>query len=135
MNYWLLKTEPTSFSWDDIIQQGTSVWDGVRNYQARNNIRKMQLGDMLFIYHSGKNPGIIGIGKVIKESYPDPTAKDGDWSAIDIIPVRKLKRVILLQEIKKLPQLENMELVNNSRLSVQVVANEDFGIILELEQK
>jgi predicted RNA-binding protein with PUA-like domain len=86
MNYWLIKTEPETFGWSDLERMKISMWEGVRNYQARNNLRNMVAGDQLLFYHSGKNPGIIGLAEVIREHYPDPTAKEGDWSAIDINP-------------------------------------------------
>jgi predicted RNA-binding protein with PUA-like domain len=135
MNYWLAKTEPETFSWDNLERDGISMWDGVRNFQARNNIRKMQKGDMAFFYHSGKNPGIVGIAEVVKEHYPDPTAKEGDWSVVDVKPFRKLKRIITLQEIKQQSGLKDMYLVRSARLSVQPVKPEEYNLILGLEEK
>ena len=134
MNYWLAKTEPETFSWDDLVRLGQSMWDGVRNYQARNNLRSMKKGDQVFIYHSGKEPGIVGIAEVIKEQYPDPTAKEGDWSVVDVKPVRKLGRFISLQEIKKVSGLSGMALLHNLRLSVQPVKPGEFDQILKLEK-
>jgi predicted RNA-binding protein with PUA-like domain len=131
MNYWLLKTEPETFSWDDLEKQKTSVWDGVRNFQARNNLRKMIQGDIVLFYHSGKHPGIVGLAIVDKEHYPDPTAKEGDWSVVEIKPVRKFDRIITLQEIKQQPLLHTMVLVRNSRLSVQPVTLEEYNLIVE----
>jgi predicted RNA-binding protein with PUA-like domain len=133
MNYWLLKTEPETFSWDDLLKKKTSMWDGVRNYQARNNLRKMKKGDLALFFHSGKLPEIVGIAEVIKEFYPDPTASDGDWSAIDIKPIRKLNRTISLKEIKQTSNLQDMVLVNNTRLSVQPVTINEFDSILKME--
>jgi predicted RNA-binding protein with PUA-like domain len=133
MNYWLLKTEPSTFSWDELESKKHAMWDGVRNYQARNNLRKMKVGEKTFIYHSGNNPGIIGIAEVVKEFYPDPTAKEGDWSVIEIKPVRKLKRFIGLQEIKQIQELKDMVLVRNTRLSVQPIELKEFNLILKLE--
>lgn len=133
MNYWLVKTEPGTFSWDDLIKQGTSMWDGVRNYKARNNLRAMKTGDQLFFYHSVKNPGIVGIAEVVKEYYPDPTAKEGSWSVVDVKPIRKLDRFISLQELRNDNHLQNMVLLRNSRLSVQPVKPEEFDYILNLE--
>jgi predicted RNA-binding protein with PUA-like domain len=133
MNYWLVKTEPDTFSWADMLKQGTSMWDGVRNYQARNNLRKMKAGDTVFIYYSGKNPGIIGLAKIMKEHYRDPTSKEGDWSAVDISPVRMLNRFIPLQEIKEHPKLTNMFLVKNTRLSVQPLSSEEYELVMGLE--
>jgi predicted RNA-binding protein with PUA-like domain len=134
MNYWLLKTEPETFSWDTLEKEKQSMWDGVRNYQARNNLRSMKKGDIFFFYHSGKNPGIVGLAEVIKEHYPDPTAKEGDWTVVNVKPLRKLKRFITLEEIKQIPQLAEMVLVKNTRLSVQPVAQEEYKIILKLEE-
>jgi predicted RNA-binding protein with PUA-like domain len=135
MNYWLIKTEPETFSWEELEKNKTSMWDGVRNYQARNNLRKMSLGDVLFFYHSGKNPGIIGIAEVFKEHYPDPTAAGGDWSAIDIKITRKLIRFIPLSEIRQTPQLQSMILLRNGRLSVQPVSEEEYLFLLHLENQ
>jgi len=134
MNYWLLKTEPETFSWNDLIKQGTSMWDGVRNFQARNNLRKMKVGDIAFFYHSGKKPCIVGLAEIIKEHYPDPTAKEGDWSVVEVKPIRELQRSISLQEIKQIKALQNMSLINSSRLSVQPVLPEEFNIIIEAEK-
>ena len=134
MNYWLAKTEPETFSWDDLVRLGQSMWDGVRNYQARNNLRSMKNGDQVFIYHSGKDPGIVGIAEVIKEHYADPTATEGDWSVVDVKPVRKLGRFISLQEIKKVSGLSGMALLHNLRLSVQPVKPGEFEQILNLEK-
>lgn len=135
MNYWLLKTEPETFSWDNLVEQKTAMWDGVRNYQARNNLRKMKKGDIALFYHSVKNPGIVGIAEIVKEHYPDPIAKEGDWSVVDVKPVRKLEQVITLQEIKAYPALKDMVLVKSSRLSVQPVTKEEFEIIIKLEKE
>lgn len=133
MNYWLVKTEPETFSWDNLVKIGTSMWDGVRNFQARNNLRKMKTGDSLLFYHSGKTPGIVGLAEVIKEYYPDPTAKEGDWSVVDVKPTRKFKRFVSLHEIKQAPPLQNMYLVKSPRLSVQPVTKDEYNFILKLE--
>jgi len=135
MNYWLVKTEPATFSWEKLEKEGISMWDGVRNYQARNNLRKMRCNDLVLFYHSGKNPAIVGLAEVVKEHYPDPTAKEGDWSVVDIRPVRKFKRNITLQEIKQVKILENMVLLRNSRLSVQPVGLGEYQNLLNLEQE
>jgi predicted RNA-binding protein with PUA-like domain len=134
MNYWLVKTEPGTFGWDDLNKMGSSMWDGVRNYRARNNLRKMQKGDTLLFYHSGKNPGIAGIAEVIREHYPDPTATKGNWSVVDVKPVRALKRFISLTEVKQIPELSQMVLVRNTRLSVQPVKEEEYDRIMALEK-
>ena len=133
MSYWLAKTEPDTFSWEDLVKEGISMWDGVRNYQARNNLRTMKKGDTVFIYHSGKNPGIVGLAEVVKEHYPDPTAKEGDWSVVDMKPLRKMKRYIALSEIKSSQRLSQMVLVKHNRLSVQPVSEKEYKNILELE--
>lgn len=135
MNYWLVKTEPETFSWNDLLSKGSSMWDGVRNFQARNNIRKMKTGDKLLFYHSGKNPGVVAIAEVSKEYYPDPTATEGDWSVVDVVPVRPLKRFISLQEMKKVHSLKDMALMNSPRLSVQPVRKEEFEHIILMENE
>jgi len=132
MNYWLLKTEPETFSWDNLLEQRTAMWDGVRNYQARNNLRKMKVGDQVLFYHSVKNPAVVGLAEVVKEFYPDPTAKEGDWSVVDIKPIRKLERAVSLHEIKQTTSLRKMVLVNSSRLSVQPVTSDEFQIIIRM---
>lgn len=133
MNYWLAKTEPETFSWDNLVSEGVSMWEGVRNYQARNNLRKMLRGDKVFIYYSGKNPGIIGLAEVVTEHYTDPTATEGDWSAVNLKPVQKLKRFIGLAEIKSDTKLKEMVLVKNTRLSVQPVSADEYNYILQLK--
>lgn len=135
MNYWLLKTEPTTYGWNDLVRKGTDMWDGVRNFRARNNLRKMKTGDLAFFYHSVNNPGIVGLVEVVKEHYPDPTAKEGDWSVVEVKPVRQLNRFISLKEIKQKPELKEMQLVRISRLSVQKVSSEEFEIIIDMEKK
>ncbi len=135
MNYWLVKTEPETFGWNDLVSKGSSMWDGVRNFQARNNIKKMKKGDHLLFYHSGKNPGIIAIAEVSRESYPDPTATEGNWLVVDVVPVRPLERFISLAEVKHTPALKDMVLVNSPRLSVQPVTKDEFEIIMDLEKK
>lgn len=132
MNYWLLKTEPGTFSWDDLTRDNKTGWDGVRNFQARNNLKAMKKGDLAFIYHSGDEKSIIGIAKIIKENYPDP--KDNDWIAVEIAPVKRLKKPLALAQIKADKRLNNMVLVRSSRLSVQPVKAEEFGLIIELSE-
>jgi predicted RNA-binding protein with PUA-like domain len=132
MNYWLLKSEPETFSFDDHLREGRSIWDGVRNYTARNNLRSMKKGDLAFFYHSGRNPCIVGIVEIVKEAYPDPTAKEGDWSAVDIVPVAALPCPVSLKEIREVKALSNMSLVRSSRLSVQPVRHDEFHLILRM---
>jgi predicted RNA-binding protein with PUA-like domain len=135
MNYWLLKTEPETYSWDTLVSKGIDMWEGVRNYIARSNIRKIKKGDQLFIYHSGKARGIVGLAEAVNEYYPDPTADGQDWSVIDVKPIRKLNRFIPLEELKGKPELRNMALVKYPRLSVQPVSAAEFHFILKLESE
>ncbi len=135
MNYWLLKTEPGTYSWDDLVKKGNDSWDGVRNYQARNNLRLMKKGDVTFVYHSGKNPGIVGLAEITREHYPDPAAHGGDWLAVDIKSLHKLNHFLPLQEIKQTAALKNMYLVRNTRLSVQPVTEQEYTFILQLGNK
>jgi predicted RNA-binding protein with PUA-like domain len=132
MNYWLVKTEPSTYSWEDLVRDKKTVWDGVRNYQARNNLSAMKKGDMLFIYHSMNDKAVIGISKLVKEAYPDP--KDNAWVAVDIGVVKKLKKPVNLAQIKASKKLSNMVLVKNSRLSVQPVMPEEFDAVIELSE-
>jgi predicted RNA-binding protein with PUA-like domain len=132
MNYWLVKSEPETFSWDDLVRDKKTVWDGVRNFQARNNLKAMKKGDQVFYYHSGDDKAIVGVAKILKEGYPEP--KDNSWVAVDIAPERKLKNPITLAQIKGDKRLTNMVLVKSSRLSVQPVKAEEFDIILALSE-
>ncbi len=134
MNYWLIKSEPNTYSWDDLVKLGRDHWDGVRNYAARNNMREMKVGDLALFYHSVNDKCVVGIAKVVKEHYQDPTTEDDRWSVVDFEPERKLKRAVTLDEIKKDDRLSEMVLVNNSRLSVQPVKREEFDIILALSE-
>ena len=132
MNYWLVKSEPGTFSWDDLVRDKKTVWDGVRNFQARNNLKNMKKGDLAFFYHSGEDKAIVGIGKIIKEGYPEPN--DNDWIAVDIAADKKLKKPVTLAQIKADKRLVNMVLVKASRLSVQPVKAEEFDLILALSE-
>ena len=132
MNYWLVKSEPGTFSWDDLVRDKKTVWDGVRNFQARNNLKNMKKGDLAFFYHSGEDKAIVGIGKIIKEGYPEPN--DNNWIAVDIAPDKKLKKPVTLAQIKADKRLVNMVLVKASRLSVQPVKAEEFDLILALSE-
>lgn len=134
MNYWLMKTEPGTYSWDDLVKEKRTHWDGVRNFQARNNMRAMKAGDLVFVYHSVKEKTIKGVAKVVKEAYPDHTAKEGDWSMVDITPVKPLKKERTLEEIKANPKLKEMVLVNNSRLSVQPVKKSEWIECLKMAE-
>jgi predicted RNA-binding protein with PUA-like domain len=129
-NFWLVKQEPSAYSWADFVADGKTQWTGVRNYTARNNLRDMRKGDAVLFYHSVVGKEIVGIAKVIREAYPDPTAKDGDWSAVDLSPEKALPRAVTLDEIKGNPKLKEMKLLRLSRLSVQPVTSAEFEQIL-----
>lgn len=130
MNYWLVKSEPSVYSFDKFIEDKSTFWDGVRNYAARNNLRAMKKGDYAFFYHSNEGTNIVGIAKVIKEAYQDPTTDDTAWVAVDLKPVKKLKNPVSLQQIKADKRLANMDLVRLGRLSVQSVKPEEWEIVL-----
>lgn len=130
MNYWILKTEPETYSWETLMKEKRTAWNGVRNYQARNNLAKMKKGDLAFFYHSGKEKQIVGIVRIIKEHYPDHTADDPRWIMVDVEPVKPLKKPIALSLIKEIPELQHIKLVRHSRLSVSEIAKNEFEIIL-----
>lgn len=132
MSYWLIKTEPGDYSWDDLKRDKQTFWDGVRNYQARNNLRTMQLGDLCLFYHSVNEKSIVGVAKVIKTAYQDPTTDDNRWVAVDVAPENELLRPVTLDMVKSDDRLSEMVLVKNSRLSVQPVRKEEFDIIVGL---
>lgn len=134
MSYWLIKSEPFVFSFSDLQRDGFSMWDGVRNYGARNFLRAMESEDILLFYHSNEGLEIVGIAKVLHTAYPDPTAEKGDWSAIDIVPVKKLNRAVTLKEIKQHPELQDIGLIKQSRLSVMPVTEAHFNIIMQLAE-
>ncbi|MCA6075390.1 EVE domain-containing protein [Fulvivirga sedimenti] len=131
MNYWLLKTEPGTYSWDDLLRDGRTFWDGVRNYQARNYMKEMKSGDLALYYHSVNEKRILGIARVVKESYQDPSTDDDRWVAVDIEPESTFEKPVTLADIKGNPALSNMVLVRNSRLSVQPVTKNEFDLIIE----
>ena len=130
--YWLVKTEPNAYSWDDLVEDGWTYWDGIRNYEARNNLRKMAVGDMLLYYHSGRSRTVVGVAEVTREHYQDPTTDDQRWSAVDIKPVQALTRPVTLAEIKQDSRLSEMVLVRRSRLSVTPVTAAEYGIVLAM---
>jgi predicted RNA-binding protein with PUA-like domain len=134
MNYWLIKSEPFKYSWDQFVKDKQTFWDGVRNYQARNNLRAMKKGDLAFWYHSNEGMEIVGIAKVVKESYQDPTTDDSAWLVVDFKPVKPLKKPVSLATVKADIRLEKMALVKAQRLSVQPVTPEEWAIILELAE-
>ena len=131
MAYWLVKSEPSTYSYGQLEKDGQTVWDGVRNYAARLHLRAMKKGDEVLYYHSMEDLNIVGIAKVSKEAYQDPTTKD-DWSAVDLKPYKKLKKQVSLDQIKKDKRLKEMALVRISRLSVQPVTEKEFKIVMEL---
>lgn len=133
MNYWLAKSEPGTYSWDDLVRDKKTVWDGVRNYGARIHLNAMKKGDFVFIYHSMDDKSVIGIAKVVKEGYPDP--KDNAWTAVDLAPEKKLKNPVTLAQVKATKSLANMVLVKNSRLSVQPVTAAEFDHIIKLSEQ
>ena len=132
MNYWLVKSEPGTYSWDDLVKEGQTCWSGVRNYAARLHLRNMKKGDEVFFYHSNEGTDIVGIAKVTKEAYQDPTTDDDRWSAVDLKPLRKLKKPVALDTIKKDKRLANMALVRIGRLSVQPVTDVEYKMIMGL---
>ena len=132
LRYWLVKSEPFKYSWEDLVKDGWTYWDGVRNYEARNNIRAMAAGDQLLFYHSNEDRAVIGIAEVIREHYQDPTTDDDRWSVVDIKPLQALSAPVTLAEIKREPRLSNMQLVTRSRLSVSPVTADEFGVIVAM---
>jgi predicted RNA-binding protein with PUA-like domain len=133
MNYWLVKQEPETYSFDDLLKDKKTVWDGVRNYQARNNLREMKKGDRVIFYHSGKEKAAAGLAEVSKENFPDPT--DENWLAVELRPVGKLKSPVTLAQIKAEKSLANMALLKQSRLSVVPLTRAEFETILNLSEK
>ena len=131
-NYWLVKSEPESYSWSDLVKDGKTTWTGVRNFQARNNLRAMKKGDSVLFYHSVTEKQVVGIARVEKEFYPDPTAKEGDWSCVDLVPVKALKTPVTLETMKSDKILKEMLLVRHSRLSVTPLDEIQFQRLLEL---
>lgn len=132
MKYWLLKSEPEAYSYDKLVQEKTGRWDGVRNYTARNNLRAMAVGDLALFYHSVQEKAVVGICKVSRTAYPDPTATAGDWSCVEVKPVRKLKVPVTLEQIKADPPLAKIEMLRLNRLSVVPLTPEEYARILEL---
>lgn len=132
MNYWLIKSEPFKYSWDQFVKDKKTFWDGVRNYAARNNMREMKKGDQVLFYHSNEGKEIVGIAKVVKEAYQEPTTDDPNWVAVDFAPVKALKKPVTLEQIKSEKRLAKMELVRLGRLSVSKVQPKEFEAIMEL---
>ncbi len=134
MNYWLVKSAPHEYTWEDFKELGTDHWDGVRNYQARNNLKAMKKGDKVFFYRSVKKPAVIGTCKVVREFYQDPTTEDERWVVVDLKIGKLLKNEVSLAQVKADERLENIALVRQSRLSVMPVTKEEYDVILELSQ-
>ncbi len=132
MNHWLVKSEPSTYSWEKLVKDKKATWDGVRNYAARNNLRTMKKGDLCFFYHSNDGLAIVGIAKVVREAFQDPTTTDIAWSAVEIAPVKALKNPVTLSSIKSDKQLSAMQIIRLSRLSVSAVTPEEFDRVLDL---
>jgi predicted RNA-binding protein with PUA-like domain len=132
MQYWLVKSEPHKYSWEKFNQDGRTFWDGVRNYQARNNLRAMQEGDLVLFYHSNEGKEVVGIAKVVKTSYQDPSTDDTNWVVVDLSPVESLKTPVTLAQIKVDERLKDIGLIRQGRLSVMAVKPEEFDRIIEL---
>ena len=135
MRYWLMKSEPSTWSWENQVKDKVAMWDGVRNYQARNNLMKMRLKDLCFFYHSVSEKKIIGIVEVVREHYPDPTDKTGRFVVTDVKAKKKLKRPVSLEEIKTSRRLSNIALIKQSRLSVMPLTKNEWDIILKISEK
>ncbi len=131
MKHWLVKSEPFKYSWDDFVRDGSTFWDGVRNYQARNNLKAMKTGDLALFYHSNEGLEVVGVARVVKESYPDPTTGDKRWVAVDLEPHSVLENPVGLKDIKSDLRLKKMHIVKQSRLSVTPVSKEHFDLIIK----
>jgi predicted RNA-binding protein with PUA-like domain len=132
MQYWLVKSEPIKYSWEKFNKDRRTFWDGVRNYQARNNLKEMKTGDLVLFYHSNEGKAVVGIAKVVKEFYQDPTTDDKNWVVVDLAPVEALKNPVTLEQIKADEQLKDVGLVRQGRLSVMGLKREEFDRIIEL---
>lgn len=130
--YWLMKSEPFKYAWDELVKDGKTYWDGVRNYEARNNMAAMKLGDLAFYYHSNEGKEIVGIAEIVGESYPDPTTEDDRWCVVDVAPVVPFTRAVTLAEIKADPKLTEIALIRRGRLSVVPITPEEFRYVAKL---
>lgn len=135
MKHWLVKSEPFKYSWDKFNEDGRTFWDGVRNYQARNNLREMQEGDLVLFYHSNEGKHVVGVAKVVKEAYQDPTTDDKNWVVVDLVPVQALDNPVTLEQIKTEESLKDISLVRQGRLSVMPLKATEFDKILEMGTK
>ncbi|MGH7889862.1 MAG: EVE domain-containing protein [Thermodesulfobacteriota bacterium] len=131
MNYWLVKSEPSKYSWEQFLKDGWTYWDGVRNYQARNNLKAMKKGDLVLFYNSNEGKEVVGIARVIKEAYQDPTTDDERWVVVDLEPVETLKKPVSSEEIKRDKRLKNIALIKQGRLSVMPLTKEEFEVIVK----
>ncbi len=131
-SYWLVKSEPSKYSWDQLVRDGSTYWDGVRNSEARNNLSAMKAGDLVLFYHSNEGKEVVGVTRIARESYPDPTTKDARWLVVDVEPVVPFERAVSLSEIKANPELQGIALVRRSRLSVLPLEKSAFDRILRL---
>src|SRR5215475_7756068 len=134
-NFWLVKQEPSSYSWSNFVAERETSWTGVRNFAARNNLWKMQKGDEVLFYHSGDEKAVVGIAKVVRTAYPDSTAKEGDWSTVDLAAVKPLARPVTLREIKNNSRLRGIPLIRQSRLSVMPLAGPEFQEIVKMASR
>ena len=134
MKYWLLKSEPSTWSWENQVKEGTSMWDGVRNYQARNNLKSMKIGDLCYFYHSITEKSVVGIVEIVKEFYTDPTDKTEKFVAVDVKAVKKLNKIVTLEQIKKNKKLKNISLLKQSRLSVMPLNKIEWDEIIKISK-
>jgi predicted RNA-binding protein with PUA-like domain len=134
MNYWIVKSEPETYSWAQFLKDGKTAWTGVRNFAARNNLRAMKKGDLVFFYHSGEQKSIVGLARVTKEFYSDSTAEEGDWSCVDLVPIKALAKPVTLAQIKADKNFREMKLVKESRLSVSPATETQFKRLLKLAE-
>ena len=132
--YWLMKSEPFKYSFGQLLKDGRTTWDGVRNFEARNNLRAMKRGDLLLFYHSNEGKQVVGIAKVVKTAYPDPTAPGGDWSVVEVQPLSALRKPVTLDDIRKEPRLKDINLLRRNRLSVVPVTSAEFSLILKMDE-
>ncbi len=132
MNYWLVKSEPFKYSWEQFVKDGKTFWDGVRNYQARNNLRAMKKGDRVLFYHSNEGLAVVGIAEVVREAYQDPTTDDANWVVVDLKPLKALKSPVTLATMKETEALSEMSLIRQSRLSVCPIRKEEYDLILKM---
>ena len=135
MNYWLIKSEPFKYSWNQFLKDQVTFWDGVRNYQARNNLLAMKLGDLCLFYHSNEGKEVVGIAEVVRESYPDPTTTETAWVVVDVKPHSTLKNPVSLQDIKSNPNLKKMGLLRQPRLSVIALSMSEFNAIIDMSNE